>query len=43
MNIEEARKVLDIDNPNKIEIFWLDIVTWIEIHWKIFINKFRKK
>lgn len=42
MNIQEARKQLELDNPTKIESWWLDVITWIEIHWQIFVNKFSK-
>jgi hypothetical protein len=26
----------------RLQVVWIDITTWIEIHWKVFVNKFRR-
>ena len=43
MEINGVRRILDIDEPSKGKRLWLGILTWIEIHWKILINKFSDK
>jgi hypothetical protein len=43
MDIEELKKELDLPKTSWIEEKWLGFTTWIEIHWKIFINKLNKQ
>ena len=33
---------MGLKDPTWLQDKWVGFATWLEVHWKIFVNKFRK-